>query len=238
MKKLLTLTASLITLNLLVACGPAQLPGAPVRSMTAASQLRSQHAGKPESETLKAGSSELGINHSRGQAKPAVPFTLDRMPAARDMSTTEVMRIARLGLDSMERASSYEDGYNVGRSYLDTLARQNSYVARLMQAGTNPEMKYESAYKATAKALTFISSNREISIPSICDLVRDSMTAAKTYEDGARIGYGTMGFIRQTASYSVRSVIDSSIRSAQDAYYWEDSYNILYRAYGEIRYMN
>ncbi|PKL75155.1 MAG: hypothetical protein CVV27_16855 [Candidatus Melainabacteria bacterium HGW-Melainabacteria-1] len=138
----------------------------------------------------------------------------------------------------MERARTYEDGYNIGRSTIDTLARENSYIARLAQAATNPQMGYESAYKATAHALTFIANDRQISISAACELVRQMMGSAKTYEDGARMGYGTMDFIRQSASYSIQSVIDSTVRAAQSARYWEDSYNLIYNGYGSIRYMN
>ncbi len=148
------------------------------------------------------------------------------------------MTIARIGLTSMERARTYEDGYNIGRSTIDSLARQNSYIARLAQAATNPQMGYESAYKAISHSLSFIANNREISISNACDLVRTMMGAAKTYEDGARMGYGTMSFIRQSASPSITAVIDSSVYAAQSARYWEDSYNLLFNAYNSIRYMN
>lgn len=239
MHKLFTLSLlSLTSLTALSACGPIQMSPAQLQPQ----QLRSQSApnqSKASSESIKAGSkAELQINQSKGQAKPVITFEIRLEPSARDLSTSEVMRIARLGLDSMERASSYESGYNIGRSTLDSLSRHNAYIARLAIAATNPEMKYESAYKATAKALAFIANNREITIPNACDLVRDMMNHAKSYEDGSRIGYGTMGFIRQTASASIRTLIDSSVRSAQTARYWEDSYNILYSAYGSIRYMN
>lgn len=242
MNKLLTLSLlSLTTLTALSACGTPQIPVAPSQTVVAqnAQTISVSKKTKPTTESIKPGDkSEIQINGSKGQTKPDTPFELNLMPPARDLSTTEVMKIARFGLDSMERSSSYESGYQVGRSTLDTLARHNAYIARLAIAATNPEMKYESAYKATAKALAFIANNREISIPSVCDLVRDMMKVAKTYEDGTRIAYGTMGFIRQTASQSIRSVIDSSISSAQAARYWEDAYNTLYSAYGSIRNLN
>lgn len=240
MNKLLPL--SLLVMATLSACGP-QMPApsminAGVRAQSAPAQVRSLNLRKADSPSVKAGSPELSITQSKGQAKPALPFEIRLEAVRRDLSTNEVMTIARAGLDSMERSSTYESGYNVGRSTLETLARHNAYIARLAVAATNPEMKYETAYKAVAKALSFIANNREITVASACDLVREMMNHAKTYEDGSRIGYATMAFIRNTASTSVRSVIDSSVRSAQQARYWEDAYNILFNAYGSIRYMN
>lgn len=245
MKKVLSISASLIAINLLVACGPSQM--LPVRSMSSINTLRAGStptAGartlnleKQASPNVKQGTTELN-QQSKNQAKPAAPAQLTLEAARRDLPTSSVMTIARIGLDSMERARTYEDGYNIGRSTLDSLASQNSYIARLAQAATNPQMGYESAYKAVAHALTFIANDRQISISAACDLVRQMMGSAKTYEDGARMGYGTLAFIRQSASPTIQSVIDISVRSAQSARYWEDSYNLLYNAYGQIRYMN
>ncbi len=242
MPKLLTLAFfSLTSLTALTACGMPTAPVAPAQDVSAKNaQVTSVSKNtKPSTDAIKPGDkSDIRIDGSKGQAKPITPFELNLRPPSRDLSTTEVIKIARSGLDFMERSSSYESGYQAGRLTLDTLARHNAYIARLAIAATNPEMTYESAYKTTAKALAFIANNHEISIPSVCDLVRDMMNVSKSYEDGTRIGYGTMGFIRQTASLSIRAVIDSSIRSAQAARYWEDAYHTLYSAYGSIRHMN
>lgn len=237
MKKLLTLTASILAINTLVACGPAQLPNA-----GPASTVRSQSApsAKTAGDTVKAGSTELK-QQSKGQAKTLAPFAYPETlnPVSRDLSTTEIMSIARYGYDSMQRASSYESGYNIGRSTLEQLSRQNAFIAKIAIAATDPQMKYESAYKAAERALIFIANNRQITIPSVCDLVRDMMNAAKTYEDGTRMGYGTMSLIRSNGtSDRIRNEIDYAVRAAQNAAYWEDSYNILYSSYGNIRYMN
>ncbi|MEZ0371689.1 MAG: hypothetical protein ACAI44_21535 [Candidatus Sericytochromatia bacterium] len=245
MKKIFALSMTLISLSTLVACGPslpmrnfAAAPG--VRSMSAAPSTgaRPLNLTKQPSVNVKPGSSQLPVHQSKNQPKQIAPLTLSLNTAARDLPTSDVMTIARIGLDSMERARSYEDGYNIGRSTIDSLARQNSYIARLSQAATDPQMDYESAYKAEAHALTFIANNQQISISAACDLVRNMMGSAKSYEAGARIGYGTMAFIRQSASYSIQTVIDTSVRAAQYSSYFEDSYNTLYSAYGQIRYMN
>ncbi|PKL75154.1 MAG: hypothetical protein CVV27_16850 [Candidatus Melainabacteria bacterium HGW-Melainabacteria-1] len=183
MKKLLIITLSLSSLTL-IGCGqvPSQNAALPVMRMSAAqTQARSLNLAKPTSQTLKAGSPELGINQAKGQLKPVAPFDVRLEAVRRDLGTNEVMAIARIGLDGMERAKTYEDGYNIGRSTLESLSRHNAYIARLALAATNPEMKYESAYKAASKALAFIANNREITIYNACDLVRDMMTAAKTW---------------------------------------------------------
>lgn len=233
MKKLLSLTAVMLAASLLAACGPSQL--------ATPATVRSQTAAKPASEAAKAGTTELKIPAAKGQAKPLAPFAYQAVlnPVSRDLSTSEVMSIARLGFESMERARTYEDGYNLGRATLETLARQNAFVAKVGIAATDPQMKYESAYKAASRALVFIANNREISIPSVCELIRDMMNAAKTYEDGSRIAYGTMAMIRANgASERIRSEIDYAVRAAQNARYWEDAYDILYTSYGRIRAMN
>lgn len=244
MKKIVSISLSLIAANVLVACGPTQMmpnnvaAQNAIRSMSAAnSGARTLNLNKTASPNVKQGTTELQMQ-SKNQAKAAAPLQITLEPARRDLPTSSVMTIARLGLDNMERARTYEDGYNIGRSTVDTLANQNSYIARLTQAATNPQMGYESAYKATSYGLSFIANNRDISIANACDLVRQMMNGAKTYEDGARMGYGTLAFIRQSASPSIQAVIDSSVRSAQQARYWEDVYNILNSAFSSIRYMN
>ncbi|HEY9842373.1 MAG TPA: hypothetical protein V6D23_18065 [Candidatus Obscuribacterales bacterium] len=243
MKKMIAL--SLISASLLVGCGPnlpmrnfAAAPGVRSMSTAPATGARPLNLNKSDSPAIKSGAPSLQISQFRGFPKQAAAFQISIDPTRRDASTSEVMTIARIGLDGMERARTYQDGYNIGRSTIDSLAGQNSYIARLTQAATNPEMKYETAYKAVAKALAFIANNRDISVSSTCDLVREMLNAAKTYDDGARIGYATMAFIRQSASPSIQAVIDASVRSAQTARYWEDAYNILFQAYGSIRNMN
>ena len=239
MKKMIAVTV--LSLSMLSACGQGQMPAQlaaqnAVRSMSANPLARASATAKPTTNTVKNGSTALN-QQSKGQVKPVAPLTAAQTELRRDLPTSDVMTIARIGLDSMDRARTYEDGYNVGRSTLDSLARQNSFIARLTQAATDPQMDYESAYKALQLGLTAIANNQQISIANACDLIGNMMNAAKSYEAGARMAYGTMAFIRQSASYSIQAVIDASVRSAQSARYWEDSFNILKNAYGQIRYM-
>lgn len=239
MKKMIAV--SILSLSILSACGQAQMPAqlaGGVRSMSASNPLQAPTVSKPASTTVKQGTTALHQMQSKGQPKQAAPVNASLTPERRDLPTSSVMTIARIALDGMQRARTYEDGYNIGRSSLDTLASQNSFIAKLTQAATDPQMDYESAYKALQLGLTFIANNQNISISSACDLVGNMMNSAKSYEAGARMGYGAMGFIRQSASIGIQAVIDSSYRSAQAAAYWEDSYNIVKNAFGQIRYMN
>ncbi|PKL74562.1 MAG: hypothetical protein CVV27_19870, partial [Candidatus Melainabacteria bacterium HGW-Melainabacteria-1] len=101
MKKLISISLSVMSLSLLVACGPSQMP---IRTL-APNNIQSMRAANPfpsQTTTNKAPSNNLkqGINalnqQSKNQPKQSAPVpTL--APASRDLPTSSVRTIARLG---------------------------------------------------------------------------------------------------------------------------------------------
>lgn len=213
----------------------------PLQRMSA--PLQRMSTGKAESDAVKQGEpTDLQAVRSKGERKnvaPAPSMTVESPePIARSASRShELQSIANIGLRAMDRARSWEDGYNIGYETLRSLARDNVYIARLGLAAAKPAMKYESAYKVVAHALRFVAEGQEISIYSAVTLIGSMMDSAKSWEDGARIGYSTMEFINETAQPHIRSVIHAAVRSARAAEYWEDAYHILFDAYAQIRNM-
>lgn len=243
MKKFLAV--SVISLSLLSACGQGQVPmtNNGVRSMSAnplqASNSSHQIDLNKPAGGVKAGTSGLQIAQSKGLPKQAGTLSIRIDPVQRDLSTSDIMTIARIGLSGMDSARTWQDGYNVGYQTLQSLAAQNSFIAKLGVAAVAPQMGYEAAYKVVAAALNFIASNQQISVSASCDLIRGFMNTAKTWEEGARIGYASMAFIRNNgASPSITAVIDASVSTAHAAHYWEDAYNILNNAFAQLRSMN
>ena len=49
---------------------------------------------------------------------------------------------------------------------------------------------------------------------------------------------GEIDFISETAQPGMRSILQTTKRSAQATRYWEDSYKIIYDAYGQLQNMN
>ncbi len=250
-----SLIASLLAISALSACNQTPLMQAPLNAQRQASQnLRaplaafSSNTAKPESNAVKSGTSELQARESKGQPKASAPVSTsvaapgdNEALASRSrgsLSPREISALARIGLQSMDRTRTYDDGFRVGYQSLQELARENSYIARLAMAASSPQMKYESAYKAVAHALTFIAEGRDISVRSAVILIRQMMNSAKTWDDGTQMGYATIDFISQTAQPGMRTILQATKRSAQSTRYWEDSYKIIYDAYGQLQDMN
>lgn len=226
---------------------PAMGPAAPqfrqpLQRMSAPMQRMA--SSKADAEKVKLGEpTDLQAVRSKGEAKnvapaPSLANELNEQPIARNASRShELQSIANIGLRAMDRARTWEDGYNVGYETLQSLARDNVYIARLGLAAAKPSMKYESAYKVVAHALRFIADGHEVSIYAAVTMIGQMMDSAKNWEDGARIGYSTMEFINETAQPHIRNVIHAAVRSARAAEYWEDAYHILFDAYAQIRNM-
>lgn len=236
MKKIIALSLALAALT---ACSsnPSVAPAArqPIQSLN--TNVRAASAARPDAAVSKRGqANDLRVTDSKGEAKTSGPLPVAPQQA-RNVGGQQIIAVARMGMQSMDSARTYQDGYNAGVQALQSLASQDTYMARLGLAASSPEMKYESAYKVVYSALTYIASGRENTIPSICDASRQMMDSAKTYDDGARIGYAVLGFIRPSANSSIQFMIDSSVRTAQASRYWEDAYRTLYSSLGQIRNM-
>lgn len=243
MKKI---SLALISLSLIASGCSTQPVFAPSHQLNSALSAQSvSTSSKAPSETVKHGNSELTAKATQGTPKQAAPAPqapageIPALPRHRgNLSQSEIATMARIGLRSMDRARTWESGYEIGYQTLRSLSRENSYIARLTAAAVRPQMKYESAYKATAHGLEFISRNRDISVHSAVTLIRQMMDSSKTWEDGARMGYATIDFISQTAEPGIRRVLQSTRYSAKAARTWEDAYHVMYEGYGQVRYMN
>lgn len=248
MKKQMNLIlSSMIALATLTACGQSQMPltqnirtNMPAQNILTPNRVGTFSTSKSGANAVKSGDKELKVPSTKGQPKNAAPLpktspqTTPSNSRARRGMDSEITTMARLGLRAMDRTRTWEDGYNVGNQTMRTLSSQGSYIAKLATAASRPAMKYESAYKVLAHAMRFISEERHISINSTVNLIRKMMDSAKTWEDGARIGYATIDHISRTAEPGMRRILQNAERTARSANYWEDAYRILMDTYTEI----
>lgn len=166
------------------------------------------------------------------------PIAYQQVSRNSTLDPQAIATIAQIGLDSMNRARTWEDGYKMGVRTLQQLAQNDSYLARLGLEMEKPSKQYESAYKAVAYSLQMIASGQNITIPGVCELVARTMGAAKTWEDGGKMGQAALAFIRQTAGVNISAVIDAGVASAEAARTWNDHFNTIQSTVQRIRHMN
>lgn len=245
MKRSLLWLSSTLLLTSLVACSsmPASYPTgfapAPALrsfstdfpdSMNGATQtLSSQREDSPQPKEVD---SELANRPSRGEPKPVLNPPVSYPPPSRGVDN--IANTASFALDSMNRARSWESGYRIGEQTLKGIA-SDAYVARLALAASGPSMKWETAYYVLAYALQHIASAQPNTVENTCNLVLKMMDKSKTWEEGSRIGFATLKFIRQTATPNMSSFIDTAVSSADAARYWEDTYKTLASAFQQMK---
>jgi hypothetical protein len=231
---------------ILAACGtPGLNPAAQMPSNPALQSMSNRTAGavqmtfnKQDTATAKAATQGKMLPEQGRKSIQNAPISYQQVSRNSGLDPQAIATIAQIGLDSMNRARTWEDGYKMGVRTLQQLSQNDSYLARLGLEMEKPSKQYESAYKAVAYTLQMIASGQNITIPGVCELVSRTMGAAKTFEDGGRMGQAALSFIRQTAGVNISAVIDAGLASADAARTWNDHFNVIQSTVQRIRYMN
>ncbi len=249
MKKFASIAAStLLLVSTLTACGT-QTSIAPVlqdntvqaqsaSKVTLSFNKKNSTATKTPSNAVKNATFTVGNKSDKGQAKKAdslvVKFTA---PSNKnDLSPQEAASISRYTLSSMNQASTYQEGYNIGIQALGSMAGNgnNVYIARVAWAAANATNDWQDGFKMIAAALNQIGGETPNTAYATVNLVIKMMGTAQTYQDGYKAGYAAMQVIGQTDNKSVRIITDLALRQAGSTTDWQNGYNVLVNAFGQL----
>lgn len=151
-----------------------------------------------------------------------------------DIASQNYAMVARYSLQSMNQATTYQSGYQIGIQALSSMASQGVYIARVTWSAANATKDWQNGYKAVAAALNHIASEKENSAYNTCQLVITMMNSANTYEDAYHEGFAALQVIGTTDNYAVKNITDLALRQAQSATSWADGFNTLKNALNSL----
>mgnify|MGYP001559742148 CR=1 FL=1 len=243
MKRLNLLVAGIFAVSALTACGsqtsmdPSLLALDTQVSAQAAKQITLNMVKKNSTEikksTLKIKEKNSTKLVKKDAEKAVVKFTAPT--GKNDFDSQNLAMIARFSLSSMNAASTYSDGYNIGIQALSQMASQGAYVARVSWASGNATKDWTNGYKVVSASLNHIANERPNTPAEICNLVITMMNQTGDYSDGYRVGLAALQVMGQTDNYTVKSIIDLAIRQAESMSQWQDGYNVIQNALAQLR---
>ncbi len=155
-----------------------------------------------------------------------------------DLDSQNIAMIARYSLNSMNQATTWMDGYNIGIQALSTMAGQGVYVARVSWSAANATKNWDNGYKMVAAALNHLANERPNTPAETCTLVLTMMgatTGVQGWMDGYKGGYAALQIMGQTDNPGVKSIIELALRQADSTREWRDGYNVLINALAALR---
>lgn len=149
----------------------------------------------------------------------------------------QLAQVANYTLNSMNSASTYENGYKIGMQTIQAMANDGVYVGRLSFAAANATKTYINGYKIVSAALQHMVQQRPNSAAEACNLALNMISACDTYEDGYRAGYSALQVINTTDNYAIKSVSGLALSQANSTSNYIDGYNVIVNAFRQIKVM-
>jgi hypothetical protein len=250
MKKIASLALSSMIVLSLTACGSdnsvapimqdSQVQAQAAKKITLSMKKEESKAVKAASNSIKELNTKIADKKSQEKSKTAdkLTVTFSAPSGKNDMDSANIAMVARYSLNSMNQARTWEDGYRIGISALEQMARNNVYVARVSWSAGNAAKTWENGYKIVGAALNHIAAEKPNSAYEACNLVMSMMNAANTWEDGYKSGYAALQVIGQTDNYTIKSIIDLALRQANTTSTYESGFNVIKNALQELRRAN
>jgi hypothetical protein len=239
-KRILT---TVVMAGLLAGCSaPGAMMTAPAAGNVAAQAAASKFltADKADTAAKQTTKNKLGNKADSKTLKTAAELKIALKPATLAPSLTEssISSIARMTLNSMQQARTYDSGCQIAYGALERMldeTNQNDMAVRFTYYGAKSQEKWVNAYKVAALGLEHIANGRSSTGRPLYQLAQSMMGATDSWVDGAKVGYEMLETIEKVDRDSQnRRIASFAYDSAKRATRWEDAYRTIDNAFREI----